>query len=108
MSGSSSGGESCFLDTALHTAEVPVTYSESQTPRADSFYCPRRVLAQRPKPEEAPRVPRVYVYIYKEFQESKKCVGSMGRVSPSFERHFKVKYTLQLSHGLRYNFSVLK
>ena len=25
-----------------------------------------------------PRVPRVYVFTYKEFQESKKCVGSMG------------------------------
>ena len=39
-------------------------------------YCPRRVLAQGQNPRRHPRVPRMYTY--KEFQESKKCVGSMG------------------------------
>ena len=72
------------------------------------------------------------MYTYKEFQGSEKCGGSMGsslnlmklgvlgglglwcqlHVIRSgfaiFERHFKVKNTLQLQHGLRYDFSLVK
>ena len=74
-------------------------------------------------PRRHPRVPRMYTITYKEFQESKKCVGSMG----SFLDLMKLgahgglglwcqlhvirsglANTLQLHHGLRYDFSVVK
>ena len=63
-------------------------------------------------------VPRVYTH--KEFEESKKCVGSMGSFLDLMKLgahcqsrvvgrlYFRVKNTLQLQYSLRHDFSAIK